>query len=148
VLACPAPGVDADRVAYLETRAAAVEREGMAATIENTLANSYPPQVRDDPAAFAAYRDRFLANDPVSYAAINRAFARFDVTPDLQNIKCPTLVLAGTHDTLRPPAFVRGIAGRIPGARYAEINSGHIMPLQAPDALAVAMTDFYAAIGG
>jgi 3-oxoadipate enol-lactonase len=147
VLACPAPGVDAARVDYLKSRADAVEREGMTATVENSLANSYPPEVRRDPAAFAAYRERFLANDPKSYAAINRAFAGFDVVPDLGAIKCPALVLAGLYDRLRPPAFVRGIAERIPGARYAEIDSGHVMPVQAPHALAGAMANFYAAIG-
>jgi 3-oxoadipate enol-lactonase len=147
VLACPAPGVDAARIDYLKIRADAVERDGMVAAVENSLANSYPPQVRRDPAAFAAYRERFLANDPKSYAAINRAFADFDVTPDLPSIKCPALVLAGTHDKLRPPAFVRGIAGKIPDARYAEIDSGHVMPVQAPRALAAAMMDFYVAMG-
>ena len=147
VLACPAPGVDAARIDYLKARADAVERDGMTATVENSLANSYPPQVRRDPAVFAAYRERFLANDQKSYAAINRAFADFDVTPDLGAIKCPTLVLAGSHDKLRPPAFVRGVASRTPAARYAEIDSGHIMPLQAPQALAAAMTNFYAEIG-
>jgi 3-oxoadipate enol-lactonase len=48
---------------------------------------------------------------------------------------------------LRPPTFVRDIAARIAGARYAEVDSGHIMPLQAPQALAAAMTNFYADIG-
>jgi 3-oxoadipate enol-lactonase len=147
VLACPAPSVDAARIDYLKIRADAVEREGMTAAVENSLANSYPPEVRRDPETFAAYRAHFLANDPKSYAAINRAFADFDVTPDLLNIKCPALVLAGTYDRLRPPAFVRGIADKTPGARYAEIDSGHIMPVQAPQALAAAMTNFYAAIG-
>jgi 3-oxoadipate enol-lactonase len=147
VLSCPAPGVDAARVDYLKTRADAVEREGMTATVENSLANSYPPEVRRVPAVFSAYRERFLANDPKSYAAINRAFASFDVMPDLGAIKCPTLVLAGTHDRLRPPAFVRDIAERIPGARFAEIDSGHVMPVQAPQVLAAAMANFYAEIG-
>jgi 3-oxoadipate enol-lactonase len=147
MLACPAPGVDAARIGYLKMRADAVEREGMSATVENSLTNSYPPEVRRDPEAFAAYRERFLANDPKSYAAINRAFAEFDVTTDLSNIKCPALVLAGVHDRLRPPAFVRGIAGKIPNARYVEVDSGHIMPVQAPHALVMAMTNVYAEIG-
>ena len=119
----------------------------MAATAYDSLAKSYPPEIRRDPAAFADYRARFLANDPKSYAAINRAFAQFDATPDLAAIKCPALVLAGTHDILRTPAFVRGIAERIPGARYTEIDSGHVMPVQAPRALAAAMMGFYADIG-
>ena len=143
VLACPAPGVDAKRIGYLEQRAAAVERDGMIATAEASLANSYPLEVRRDQTAFQAYRTRFLANDPKSYAAINRAFARFDTVPDLPAIDCPTLVLAGSHDRLRPPAFVRGVAERISRARYDEIDSGHIMPLQAPVALIAAVTAFY-----
>jgi len=147
VLACPAPGVDVNRIGYLEQRAAAVERDGMAAVAEASLANSYPPEVRRDPAAFEAYRARFLANDPNSYAAINRAFAQFDTMPDLAEIACPALVLAGTHDRLRPPAFVRGVAERIRSARYDEIDSGHVMPMQAPEALAAAMAAFYDEIG-
>jgi 3-oxoadipate enol-lactonase len=75
VLACPAPGVDAARIGYLESRGAAVERDGMAATVDDSLAKSWPPAVRRDAAVFAAYGERFLANDPKSYAAINRAFA-------------------------------------------------------------------------
>jgi 3-oxoadipate enol-lactonase len=147
VLACPAPSVDAARIDYLKARADAVEREGMAATVVSSLGNSFPAEERFDPAVFEAYRERFLANDPKSYAAINRAFADFDVTPDLPNIKCPTLVLAGMHDRLRPTPFVQGVAAKISGARYAELPSGHIMPVQAPQALAAAMTDFYVAIG-
>ncbi len=142
VLACPAPGVDADRVKYLEVRAAAVEREGMQATVDSSLANSYPETLRE-PDVFVAYRARFLANDPGSYAAINRAFPAFDVSADLAHITQPSLVLAGTLVKLRPPACVRGVAAKIPGARYEEIRSGHIMPLQAPGDMAAAMGGFY-----
>jgi 3-oxoadipate enol-lactonase len=147
VLACPAPGVDAARVGYLEQRAAAVERDGMMAAVDGSLANSYPPEVRRDAAAFDAYRARFLANDPKSYAAINRAFAHFSTMPDLPAIECSALVLAGSHDRLRAPAFVRGVAERIPNARYDEIDSGHVMPVQAPAALTAAMAAFYDEIG-
>jgi 3-oxoadipate enol-lactonase len=146
VLACPAPGVSPDRMRYLEERAAQVERDGMAATADSSLGNSWPPEVVRDGAAYDAYRGRFLANDPKSYAAINRAFGAFDVTSELSRVGCPTLVLAGRHDRLRPPAFVREVAAKIPGARYGEIDSGHIMPVQAPAALLAAMTAFYAAI--
>lgn len=144
VLACPAPGVSADRIDYLAARAAQVEREGMGATVDNTLGNSYPPEVIRDRAVYDAYRARFLANDPKSYAAINRAFAEFDAMPDLGSLRCPVLVLAGRHDRLRPPDYVKGIAARIAGAELREIDSGHIMPVQAPAAMAAAMERFYA----
>jgi 3-oxoadipate enol-lactonase len=143
VLACPAPSVSPDRVKYLNERADQVAREGMAGSVDGSLANSYPAVVQRDPAVFQAYKARWLASDPKSYAAINRAFARFDATPDLANIKCPALVLAGLHDKLRPPAFVKGVAAAIPQAEYAEIDSGHVMPVQAPAAMVAAMTGFY-----
>jgi 3-oxoadipate enol-lactonase len=143
MLACPAPGVSAARRQYVAERADLVELKGMASSVEESLKNSYPGEVRRDPAAFAAYKARWLANDPKSYAAINRAFAHFDTTADLPNVKCPALVLAGSHDRLRPPDFVRGVAATIPGAQYAEIDSGHIMPVQAPDAMIAAMQAFY-----
>jgi 3-oxoadipate enol-lactonase len=144
VLACPAPGVSTERIEYLAQRAARVERDGMSATIDNTLGNSWPAEAIRDRTVYDAYRARFLANDPASYAAINRAFAEFDAVPDLARIRCPTLVLAGRHDRLRPPDYVKGIAAQIPGAELRQLDSGHIMPLQAPEALAAAMTDFYA----
>ncbi len=143
VLACLAPNVDAARIRYLDQRAAAVEREGMQATVESSLSNSYPPEAIRDRAVYEAYRKLFLANDPKSYAAINRAFPQFDATGDLAAIECPALVLAGRHDRLRPPDYVRALAGRIPGARYEVIESGHIMPVQAPAEMLAAMTAFY-----
>jgi 3-oxoadipate enol-lactonase len=143
VLACPALSVSEDRKDYLAKRAARVVEEGMASTVEGTLANSYPPIVQRDADAYAAYRERFLANDPKSYAAINLAFAHFDATPDLPRLRCPTLVLAGHHDKLRPPVQVRAVAEAIPGAIYKEIDSAHIMPMQAPGDMAAAMLAFY-----
>ena len=51
VLASPALKVDEDRRAYLHDRAAKVETEGMRATVETTLGNSWPPEATRDPAA-------------------------------------------------------------------------------------------------
>lgn len=143
VLACPAMGVSAERRQYLHARAAKVEAEGIGAVVDSSLANSYPPQLRRDAKVFADYRACFLANDAASYAAINRAFAKFDAGDDLAAIRCPTLVLAGAHDLLRPPQAVRDTAARIAGARHAVLDSGHIMPVQAPQDLLAAMNAFY-----
>jgi len=143
VLACPALNVSEERKTYLAERAARVAAEGMAATVEQTLGLSYPPEAMHDQAAYDAYRARFLANDPKSYAAINTAFARFDAMPDLAAIRAPVLVLAGMHDRLRPPAQVHQVVERVAGARYGEIDAGHLMPVQAPEAMATAMLAFY-----
>jgi 3-oxoadipate enol-lactonase len=148
VLANPATAIPAARRDYLHKRAASVLAGGMQAVIDDTLDRSYPPEIRGDCVAYAAYRQRFLRNDPQSYAALNLALAGFDATQDLPRVACPALVLGGTHDRLRPPAEVERVAARIPSAHYALIDCGHIMPVQAPAEMLHAMFSFYDDIGG
>jgi 3-oxoadipate enol-lactonase len=148
VLANPATAIPVARRDYLHQRAASVLAGGMQAVIDDTLDRSYPPEIRGDGMDYAAYRQRFLHNDPQSYAALNLALAGFDATQDLPRIACPALVLAGKHDKLRPPPEVERVAARIPSARYALIDCGHIMPVQAPAEMSRAMFAFYDDIGG
>jgi pimeloyl-ACP methyl ester carboxylesterase len=134
LVACnPATGVKEDRRAYHEWRAESVEREGMRAVVEESLNKSYPEILRGDARRFDWYRRRWLANDPSGFAAINRMLPEMDLTADFARITCPTLVLAGLHDGLIPPAKIRSIAQAIPGALYAEVNSGHFMAVQGPE---------------
>ncbi len=66
VLCNPAPGVDPSRAGALNERADLAEREGMAGVMGITLDKSYPPTL-GEPAAYEAYRGRYLANDPVGF---------------------------------------------------------------------------------
>ena len=147
VLANPATAIPAARRDYLHQRAASVRAGGMQAVIDDTLDRSYPPEIRGDGIAYAAYRERFLRNDPQSYAALNLALAGFDASQDLPRIACPALVLGGAHDRLRPPQEVERVAAQILGARCALIDCGHIMPVQAPAEMSRAMLSFYDEIG-
>ena len=52
-------------------------RRACAASVEQGLANSYPPEVRHNAEEFRKFRARWLANDPQSFAAINRMLAEF-----------------------------------------------------------------------
>ena len=47
----------------------------MRALAEQSLAKSYPPEVRHNAEEFRKFRARWLANDPQSFAAINRMLA-------------------------------------------------------------------------
>lgn len=142
VLCAPALSVDASRREYLRERSATAAREGMRAIAEATLARSYPPEMRRDPGRYATYRARFLGNDPVCYGWANMAFADCDAQSLLDRVRCRCLVLAGEHDSLRPPAHVRGIADRLPGAVYEVVESGHVMSVQVPSVLAARMLEF------
>jgi 3-oxoadipate enol-lactonase len=103
---------------------------------------SFLPQYRIDPALFQAFVGRMLANDPHSYAAIHRMLAAMDVDADLPNITCPVMVLAGATDQTRPAALVQSVAARIPGARFAVVPSGHVMPMLTPALVAETLEAF------
>lgn len=142
ILCAPALSVPQERRAYLEARSDLARREGMAAVTEASLARSWPEVMRADAGAFALYRDRFLANDPQDYADANLALSESRAPSLLPHLKQPCLVLAGRHDLLRPPAEVIQTAALIPHSHYAEIESGHLMSVQAPEALAAAIVAF------
>ncbi|GAA4612757.1 alpha/beta fold hydrolase [Saccharopolyspora hordei] len=65
-----------------------------------------------------------------------------DTRADLPRISVPTLVVATTQDTLVPPHHSRELARAIPGARLVEVESGHLIGAQAPDAWLAAVQGF------
>jgi len=147
VVTSPATGVTVDRRQATLDRAAAAERDGMRALVEQGTANSYPPEVRHNAEDFRRFRARWLANDPQSFAAINRMLADSKVTEELPRIACPTLVIGCTHDRLRPPSAIEPMARQIPGAEYLLINSGHFAGIQTPGLVSQAFHGFLSAHG-
>jgi 3-oxoadipate enol-lactonase len=60
----------------------------------------------------------------------------------LPQVRCPTMVVAGRHDTVRPHAGSADLAKKIPGARFELIDAGHFMPTQGPEPLVALLEDF------
>ena len=144
----PALGpADPSRRAAMLVRVERVERAGMRAVEETSLAAAYPGVLRGDAARYERFRARWLGNDPSSFAAISRMLAEARLDPDLPKIACPTLVIAGAHDGLRPPALVEGLARAIPGAQYRVLDTGHFMTVQTPQPVAAAIETFLSASG-
>jgi 3-oxoadipate enol-lactonase len=147
IVTSPATGVAADRRQATLDRATAAEKQGMRGIAEASISNSYPLEVRHNAENFRRFRARWLANDPHSFAAINRMLADSTVTEELPRIACPTLVIGCRHDKLRPPAAVKLLAEQIPGAEYLEINSGHFAGIQTPGLVSQAFHGFLFALG-
>ncbi len=142
VVTSPAIGIAAERRPAVLARVDAVEREGMRVAVDDSMANGYPAELRGDAARFAAFRARWLGNDPASYAAVYRMLAGLELGKEIAAIACPVLVLGGSLDRVRPPALVEPVAKLIPGARYRVIESGHYMAVQTPELLAGAIAGF------
>lgn len=65
-----------------------------------------------------------------------------DVRAEAARVSAPTLVVGGTHDQMVPPAHARALATLIRGSRYAELPTGHLAPVERPDALADLLVPF------
>ncbi len=69
--------------------------------------------------------------------------SRPDSRPDLPRIAVPSLVGVGSGDRLTPPLLAEEIAAAIPGARLVFFQkSGHLPPLEEPEAVTVALRDW------
>jgi proline iminopeptidase len=97
----------------------------------------------------AAAGDAGRARTIHSPEPLNRAFGpdgflrSFDLRPELARITAPTLVLAGRHDWICPPAFSEEIASLIRGAdlRIFE-RSSHSIRADEPEAMVDAILGF------
>jgi pimeloyl-ACP methyl ester carboxylesterase len=81
--------------------------------------------------------------DPEGFQAACTILQEADLTPLLNRVRTPTLVVCGQFDQATPPALNKQIAERIPGARYVELpGCGHCPPLEQPQAFIAAIRDF------
>ncbi len=88
--------------------------------------------------------------DPRAAAWAQRAMAaRPDSMETLRSLSVPALVVVGEEDVLTPPSDAAAMAGELVDCRLVEIpDAGHLTPVEAPDALAVALTHLAVAVAG
>lgn len=132
------PDEPAKRQAMLDISAGA----GMRALADAWL----PPMVapgrleRDPDLRSALYAMVERMSPAIHCAQINALLHRPDAAPLLPLIRCPVLVGVGEVDAWSPPAQHVPIAAAINGAQCAIFpGSGHMAPLEAPDAVTAAL---------
>lgn len=81
---------------------------------------------------------------PAAIAAALRGMAeRPDVTAELSKFTQPALVIVGAGDAISPSDEMRGIADKLPNARFVEIpSSGHMTTMENPTAVNAALVEF------
>lgn len=93
-------------------------------------------------------RARGLVEASVSHPAASRRLGRqtldsYDLEPRLPEVRCPTLVLGGSHDRVCPPSFSEAMARAIPGAELVLFEeSGHMPMVEEPVAFTRAVEAF------
>ena len=115
---------------------AALDRAPIDLLTRHSLAQLVGPQASD------AVKDAVVAMGArvgkAAYAGQQEAnIARPDARPDLARIAVPPLIAVGEHDMLTPPALAQELRDGIPGSELQVIpGSGHLPPLEQPDATA------------
>ena len=71
---------------------------------------------------------------------------RKDGTDILRALRCPLLVLCGENDALTPLVDHRVMAALVPGSSLVVVpDSGHMTPLEQPEAVTRALRDWLGA---
>jgi pimeloyl-ACP methyl ester carboxylesterase len=131
-----------DRLAMAER----VEREqSVESIVEPMVARLLSPGARAEAHIVDPVRGRIRRCTPAGIAFAQRAMAaRPDSTGLLASINVPALMIAGTQDAIVVASEVRAMAEGIPGARYAELDCGHLSNLEIPRAFNKQLADFLA----
>jgi pimeloyl-ACP methyl ester carboxylesterase/quercetin dioxygenase-like cupin family protein len=130
-----------------------IERLGLPAWVDEYWSQNPPFSARSlarDPGILDEYRALLLANDPADYVRQCRAIAGAeDLADRLGNIGLPALVLIGDSDDRTLPEHGRHLAERLGDARVVELpDVGHTLPLEAPEAVAAAVSTFLRDVAG
>ena len=140
-------GSDAAQPDEREKRGALVElarSEGVAAMAARWLPPMVHPSRHADKALMDALTAMICRATPDAFAREQHALlTRPDAGPLLAKIKCPALVGCGAEDAWSPLSRHEEIAAAIPGARLVSIpGSGHMVSVEAPDALNAVLRDW------
>jgi pimeloyl-ACP methyl ester carboxylesterase len=102
-----------------------------------------PDEIVDD-----YFKDVSRASDRAKRETF-KMLCRDGFADSLSSTTAPTLVMAGTHDPILSPDFLRPeIVARIPNARLVQIDCGHEIPAERPVQAAALMEAFLAGLAG
>lgn len=147
-----APAAQRELADGRDTLAERLEREGnMDAAVESYLPRYFAPVMyRERPELIARARAVMQRQDPRGCAQLVRGMKE-RVTGDdlLGDIRVPSLIVAGAHDTYIAPATLRATADAIAGAAFVLLDgAGHIPMLEAPGETADALVSLAQRVRG
>jgi 3-oxoadipate enol-lactonase len=123
--------------------------EGPTPLVESMMPRLFAEMTRlQDPQIIESLRNVMMSNDPRGIAAAALGMAeRPDMTAELKQVCCPTLVIVGENDVISPPSAMRAIADAIPGSKFVQIPEvGHMAPMEAPAEVNAAISEFLAGL--
>jgi 3-oxoadipate enol-lactonase len=128
----------------MESRIAAMDKAGPEAAAKIAAESIFSPAWRAaNAAALARFVEWRVAMPIAPLNAATRALYDFNLSGELPKITVPTMVVAGADDVLTRPKGMEEIAALIPGTIYRLIaGTGHMIPVERPEALIAVLSDF------
>ena len=115
-------------------RIATVLKEGMKNVAAAAVERWFTPAFRAKNPSLIAHVQKVLeTTSPEGYASCSAAVRDFDFREKLNQIRTPTLIISGTHDSATTPADGQLLANLISGARYVELNGAHLCNIEDAD---------------
>jgi pimeloyl-ACP methyl ester carboxylesterase len=95
------------------------------------------------PAEVAFFERMLIGCPPHVRAKVGIALSEIELLDALPRLDVPTIVIAGEHDRLTPPAHARRIARMLPSLERLTIleDTGHMGPLERPEAVTRALCE-------
>jgi 3-oxoadipate enol-lactonase len=133
--------------AALWTERMRIARAGGLATIADAAQERWftAPFRAREPAIVETFRARMARTSIDGYVGCCAALRDADLGPLVSAVKCPTLVIAGTHDAATPPDAARWLAGAIEGAQYVELGGAHLSSVECAEAFNGVVLNFLSA---
>jgi len=127
-----------------EERIAAVAKGGMAAIVDIAMQRLFSPGPESSRNLWAGgIRSVLLGTNPAGYVGCGSVLRDVSHTPNLPNIKTPTLVIVGERDVSTPwTGHGEILAREIPGARVVRLPAAHLSNLEQPRSFTAALLDF------
>jgi pimeloyl-ACP methyl ester carboxylesterase len=143
----PAPGEPAKRQILLDL----ASNRGMAAVAETWTPPMVHPARHTDKALIQAIHAMVESYTPATFAnQVQALLGRPDATPFMANAPAGSLLLCGRQDTWSPPAQHEALSRALPDHPPVVIieDSGHMSPMEQPEAVTNAMREWLQKING
>jgi len=96
---------------------------------------------------FAPYFRHLSGMDPRLFLGMLRHASEHTAYDHLPEVKVPTLIVAGTHDTFTPYWLSEEMQSRIPGSELLTVPGGtHVAPIEHPELITLRLEKFLAGV--
>jgi 3-oxoadipate enol-lactonase len=125
------------------TRISTVREGGMAAIANGVISRWFTEDfAKRAPETAELTRQMLLHTPPDGYVATCAAIREADFREEVSRVSLPTLVISGAKDAATAAADGQFIAGKIPRAKYVELNAAHLSNIEAVEPFTTALLKF------